>query len=123
MEGRIPIGRAIILLKHFTKGILSSASILFGIIIGYIVCSILPLFLQTTFEVEGETLIHSWVLRWDKVSAAAWFSLPRIMPVKLVFDVRAIIPLMIMFIVTAVETIGDISGITEGGLGREAPQS
>lgn len=25
-----------------------------------------------------------------------------------------------MFIVTAVETVGDISGITEGGLGREA---
>jgi xanthine/uracil permease len=42
------------------------------------------------------------------------------MPVKLVFDVRAIIPIMIMFVVTAVETIGDLSGITEGGLGREA---
>ena len=27
---------------------------------------------------------------------------------------------MIMFVVTAVETIGDLSGITEGGLGREA---
>ena len=26
----------------------------------------------------------------------------------------------IMFIVTAVETVGDTSGITEGGLGREA---
>lgn len=111
---------AIILLKHFTKGILSAASILFGIIIGYIVCSILPLFLKTTYEFEGETLVHSWVLQWEKVSAAAWFSLPRIMPVKLVFDIRAIIPLMIMFVVTAVETIGDLSGIAEGGLGREA---
>ena len=30
---------------------------------------------------------------------------------------RAIIPIMIMFIVTAVETIGDLSGITEGGFG------
>ena len=28
--------------------------------------------------------------------------------------------MLIMFVVTAVETIGDISGITEGGLGREA---
>jgi len=111
---------AIILLKHFTKGILSAASILFGIIIGYIVCGILPLFLKTTYEFEGETLVHSWVLQWEKVSAAAWFSLPRIMPVKLIFDIRAIIPLMIMFVVTAVETIGDLSGITEGGLGREA---
>ncbi len=42
------------------------------------------------------------------------------MPVKWVFDARAIVPILIMFIVTAVETVGDISGITEGGLGREA---
>ena len=27
---------------------------------------------------------------------------------------------MIMFIVTAVETVGDISGVMEGGMGREA---
>ena len=33
---------------------------------------------------------------------------------------RAILPVMIMFIVTAVETVGDISGVMEGGLGREA---
>ena len=110
----------IIVLKHFTKGIWSAASILFGIIFGYILCAILALFLDTTYVVEGQTYIHSWVLQWDKVASAAWFSLPKIMPVKLVFDARAIIPIMIMFIVTAVETIGDLSGITEGGLGREA---
>ena len=110
----------IILLKHFTKGILSSASILFGIIFGYILCAILGLILDPTFVVDGETFTHSWVLQWDKVAAASWFSLPKILPVKIVFDLRAIIPIMIMFIVTAVETIGDLSGITEGGLGREA---
>ena len=111
---------AIIILKHFGKGIWSSASILFGIIIGYIVCAVFALFLPTTFVVEGETYVHSWVLQWSKVADAAWFSLPKILPVKLVFDARAIIPIMIMFIVTAVETVGDLSGITEGGLGREA---
>ena len=111
---------SIILLKHFTKGILSSASILFGIIIGYIVCAILALFLPTTFVAEGETYIHSWVLQRGKVSSAAWFSLPKLLPVKLIFDARAIIPILIMFIVTTVETIGDLSGIAEGGFGREA---
>jgi xanthine/uracil permease len=30
---------------------------------------------------------------------------------------------MIMFIVTAVETVGDISGVMEGGMGREATDS
>ena len=62
----------------------------------------------------------SWVLNWDKVADAGWFSLPKLMPVKIVFDLKAIIPIAIMFIVTSVETIGDISGITEGGLSREA---
>ena len=42
------------------------------------------------------------------------------MPVKPVFDLRAILPVLIMFIVTAVETVGDISGVMEGGMGREA---
>ena len=39
---------------------------------------------------------------------------------KDMIDLRAIIPIVIMFIVTAVETVGDTSAITEGGLGREA---
>ena len=42
------------------------------------------------------------------------------MPVKMRFDLKVIVPMLIMFIVTAVETVGDISGITEGGLDREA---
>ena len=62
----------------------------------------------------------AWVLNWDKVAQAKWFAVPALMPVKWVFDARAIVPILIMFIVTAVETVGDISGITEGGLGREA---
>ena len=33
---------------------------------------------------------------------------------------RAIIPVAIMFIVTAIETVGDISGVMESGFGREA---
>ena len=33
------------------------------------------------------------------------------------------IPIAIMFIVTAVETVGDISGCIEGGMGREATDS
>lgn len=116
----------IVLLKHFTKGITSAASILFGIIVGYILCVILALFLPTTYQTvdpqtqETVTKTCSWVLDWSKVSSAAWFSLPKIMPVKFVFDAKAIIPMVIMFVVTAVETVGDISGITEGGLGREA---
>ncbi len=111
----------IIVLKHFTHGITRSASILFGIIVGYILCAIFAFILPTTYtNAEGVEATCSWVIQWSKVADAAWFSIPKIMPVKYVFDMRAILPMLIMFVVTAVETVGDLSGITEGGLGREA---
>ncbi|MBQ5588972.1 MAG: purine permease, partial [Anaerotignum sp.] len=53
-------------------------------------------------------------------AAASWFEIPKLMPVDIVFDIRAVLPITIMFVVTAVETVGDISGVMEGGLGREA---
>ena len=58
----------------------------------------------------------------DKVASANWFEIPKLMPVKPVFDMRAIAPVMIMFIVTAVETVGDISGVIMGGMDREATE-
>ena len=42
------------------------------------------------------------------------------MPVKMEFNLEAIIAMGIMFIATTVETVGDVSGITNGGLDREA---
>ncbi|WP_343249704.1 uracil-xanthine permease family protein [Diplocloster hominis] len=117
---------SIVILKHYVKGFASVSSILIGIIIGYIVAVIMGFVLPNTFTYldpatqESTTLVKSWVLNWDKVRDAAWIAVPKLLPVKLVFDVRAIIPIGIMFIVTAVETVGDISGITVGGMGREA---
>ena len=114
----------IIVLKHGTKGITSAASILIGIIVGYIVAAIMGMVLPTTgVNAEGVEFTKAWVLNWDKVANAEWFALPALLPVKPVFDLRAILPVMIMFIVTAVETVGDISGVMEGGMGREATDS
>lgn len=111
----------IIVLKHFTKGITSSASILFGIIAGYILCTVLAIFVPTTYtDAQGIARTCSWVVDWNKVLEASWFNIPQIMPVKMVFDLNAIVPMILMFVVTAVETIGDLSGITEGGLDRDA---
>lgn len=119
----------IILLKHFTKGVTSTASILIGIVVGYIVCGIMGMILPTTYQYidpntqETVTKTCSWVLDFSKVSDASWFAVPAFMPFgfsKDMIDLRAIIPIVIMFIVTAVETVGDTSAITEGGLAREA---
>ncbi|MGD1817886.1 MAG: uracil-xanthine permease family protein [Pleomorphochaeta sp.] len=110
----------IVYFKHRFGGFISATSILIGIVVGYIVAAIMTATVANTFMLDGQEITKSWVLQWHKVNDAGWFSIPKIMPVKLVFDARAIIPMLIMFIVTAVETIGDVSGITQGGLKREA---
>ena len=91
----------IIVLKQFKKSFLSTASILIGIIVGYILAICLGM------------------VNFTQVQDAAWFSLPTFMPVKMEFNLQAIIAMGIMFIATTVETVGDISGITNGGLDRE----
>ncbi len=117
---------SIIGLKHYTKGISSTASILFGIIIGYILCAILAFVVPTTYTYvdpetqQSVTQTCSWVLNFSSVAGASWFALPKLMPVAFVFDYRAILPMLLMFVVTAVETIGDVSACMEGGCGREA---
>ena len=111
----------ILIFKHFFKGMASSSCILCGIIVGYILAGLMGLFLDHTFvTAEGAEVTKAWVLNWSKVAEADWFALPKLMPVKPVFTLKAILPVLIMFIVTAVETVGDISGVMEGGMGREA---
>lgn len=111
----------ILIFKHGTKGFVSSSAILLGILCGYVAAVIMGMVLPTTgVTAEGVEYTKAWVLNWQKVKDAAWFEIPKFMPVKPVFDLRAILPVMIMFVVTAVETVGDISGVMEGGIGREA---
>ena len=111
----------ILIFKHGTKGITSYSSILMGIIAGYIASIVMSFVLPTTaVTAKGVEYTKSWVINWDKVSQAAWFDIPELFPVDIIFDMRAIIPVAIMFIVTAVETVGDISGVMESGFGREA---
>ena len=111
----------ILVVKHGCSGFLGSSAIFVGIIAGYIAAIIMGLVLPTTaVDADGVEFTKAWVLNWDKVAQASWFAIPKLMPVKPVFDLRAILPVLVMFIVTAVETVGDISGVMEGGMGREA---
>ena len=101
----------ILFFKHGTKGFLSSSSILLGIIAGYIAAIFMGFVLPTTAVTpDGVEYTKSWVLHWDKVANASWFAVPQLMPVDIVFDMRAIMP----------ETVGDISAVVESGLNREA---
>ena len=111
----------ILMVKHWTKGLASNSAILIGIIAGYAAAAIMGLLLPNSgITADGAEYTKAWVLNWNKVAEASWISIPEFLPVRPVFDVRAIAPIIIMFIVTAVETVGDISGVIEGGMDREA---
>lgn len=89
-------------LNQFAKGFAKTSSILIGIIIGYIIA--LPLDMVDFAPIQN----------------AGWFALPRPFHFGMEFPIGAIIPMCIMFLVTAVETVGDVSAITTGGADREA---
>ncbi len=119
----------IILLKHFAPqdSVLSSAAILFGILAGYAVAVVMTLVLPTVgINADGAEYTYSWVVNFEQIKNAAWIAVPSFIgfgalsDLHVVFQANAIIPIGIMFIVTAIETVGDISACIEGGMEREA---
>lgn len=119
----------IILLKHFAPqdSVLSSAAILFGILAGYAVAVVMTLVLPTVgINADGAEYTYSWVVNFEQIKNAAWIAVPSFIgfgalsDMHVVFQANAIIPIGVMFIVTAIETVGDISACIEGGMAREA---
>ena len=89
-------------LKFYTKGVLSVASILLGLVAGYFVAFLMGM------------------VSFDSIAKAAPFALPKIFPFGIEFSVSAIIGITMMSFISAIETVGDVSGITKGGANREA---
>lgn len=88
--------------KFYARGMLSVSAVLIGLIVGYIVAFAM-----------GEVSLAN-------VGRAAPFALPNPMHFGIEFSAAAIIGFCLMSFVSAVETVGDVSGITKGGAGREA---
>jgi NCS2 family nucleobase:cation symporter-2 len=84
------------------KGMVSGASILIGMIAGYIVAMIMGM------------------VNYGKIVDASWFAIPTPLQYGIEFIPGAIILMLFMAIVTTIETIGDISATTMGGANREA---
>ena len=89
-------------LKFFTRGMLSISAVLLGLIAGYVVAMAMGM------------------VSFGGVGRAASFALPNPLHFGLEFSAAAIIGFCLMAFVSAVETVGDVSGITKGGAGREA---
>lgn len=93
-------------LKFFTRGMLSVSAVVIGIALGYIYALAVGMI---TFE--------GIVTSWDR---AATVALPIPFAYGFEFSFAAIVGFCLMAFVSAVETVGDVSGITKGGAGREA---
>jgi NCS2 family nucleobase:cation symporter-2 len=89
-------------IKFFTRGFMSTAAVLIGIIAGYLVAMAMG---QVNF---------------GNVGRASMFNVP--MPFKYGFELNwaIVIGMCFMAVISAIETVGDVSGITKGGAGREA---
>ena len=59
-------------------------------------------------------------MNFGGIGKAAWFAIPTPFKYGIEFNMTAIIGMCLISIVSAIETVGDISGIAKGGAGREA---
>ena len=88
--------------KFFMRGMWSVAAVLIGLIVGYLVAMVFGL------------------VNFGNVANASWFVVPE--PFRWGFELStaAVIGFCFMAVISAIETVGDVSGITKGGAGREA---
>ena len=88
----------------FGKGYVRVSGMLIGILVGYVIALIM-----------GGGLVD-----FSGFSEAGWISLPSPFHFGLAFHPDAIVMMILMYVVQAVQTIGDVSSTAMGGFGREA---
>ncbi|MFR4989519.1 uracil-xanthine permease family protein, partial [Anaerotruncus colihominis] len=91
----------VIFCNHFTKGVFKLASILIGMVVGYIVA------------------LAMGMVSFSAVAQSGWFAVTAPLHFGITFNVSACISLAVMYIVNSVQTIGDLTSTTIGGLDRE----
>ncbi len=93
---------ACILFNIFAKSYFKQLSVLFGLVVGYLLA------------------IAMGAVDFSALEDISIVALPRIMPFKPEFNLSAIVSVTLIFLVSATETIGDTSALAAVGLGREA---
>lgn len=90
-----------IIFNIFAKSYLKQLSVLFGLIVGYIVAACMGM------------------IDFSALQNTSFIALPSIMPFKPEFNINAIISVTLIFLVSATETIGDTSALAASGLNRD----
>lgn len=91
----------VLLCSQFGKGYLRLAAIIVGILVGYV--------MSFTFGMVDFTSLHE----------APWVIVPTPFSMGIEFHASAVISMVVICIVNSVQTIGDLSATTVGGMNRE----
>lgn len=95
---------ACILFNIFAKSFWKQLSVLFGLVVGYIVAACMGM------------------VDFSSLAGTSIVALPSIMPFSMEFHPGAIISAIMIFLVSATETIGDTTALAAAGLNREPSQ-
>ena len=93
-----------ILFHIFAKSYYKQLSVLFGLIVGYILA------------------IAMGMVDFSSLAGTSIIAIPHLMPFKMEFRLDAIVSVVLIFLVSATETIGDTSALASSGLDRYATE-
>ncbi|MDD3336315.1 MAG: nucleobase:cation symporter-2 family protein [Eubacteriales bacterium] len=91
----------VVALNHFAKGICKLASILIGMVVGYIIAALCGM------------------VSFTDVASAGWFAMPSVVPFGISFNLGACIAIGLLFAINSIQAIGDFTATSIGGLDRE----
>ena len=91
-----------ILFNILAKSYWKQLSVLFGLVVGYIVA------------------VCMGMVDFSGLSGTAIIAFPKLLPFAPEFNLNAIVSVTLIFLVSATETIGDTSALASSGLGRDA---
>ena len=92
---------ACLLCQVFAKGFLRSLSVLVGLIVGYVLACFMGM------------------VNFGSLSGQSIIALPRLLPFTPEFNIGAILSVVAVYLVSAIETIGDTSALCNGALHRD----
>ena len=93
-----------LLFNIFAKSFWKQLSVLFGLVVGYLLAACLGM------------------VNFSMVAQSSFVSIPHFMPFVPEFNLSAILSVTVIFLVSATETIGDISAMAISGLDRDASE-
>lgn len=92
----------VLFFNYFTTGMCKLASILMGIAFGYILALVMGM------------------VSFENVQNAGWFQVAAPLHFGMKFELTSVISMLVMYVVSSVEAIGDFTSTAGGGLDREA---